>query len=69
MPWPALQSLVMDGWLWCALPTAIPNARIRSVPCPQARRPLGAAGAAIEDLYRRHGQTPIFRLTPFATAR
>lgn len=64
--WPALQSLVMDGWL---LRFADGYTKRANSACalPAGAAPLGAAGPAIEDLYRRHGQTPIFRLTPFAT--
>ncbi|HMB12171.1 GNAT family N-acetyltransferase, partial [Saliniramus sp.] len=64
--WPALQSLILDGWL---VRFADGYTKRANAACalPAGAGALAPAGAAIEDLYRRHGQTPIFRLTPFAT--
>ncbi len=64
--WPALQSLIVDGWL---LRFADGYTKRANSACalPAGARSLAEAGPAIEDLYRRNGQAPIFRLTPFAT--
>jgi ribosomal protein S18 acetylase RimI-like enzyme len=64
--WPALQSLVVDGWL---LRFADGYTKRANSACalPAGAAPLERVGPAIEDLYRRNGQSPIFRLNPFAT--
>lgn len=64
--WPALQSLIVDGWL---LRFADGYTKRANSACalPAGAAPLERVGPAIEDLYRRNGQAPVFRLTPFAT--
>lgn len=64
--WPALQSLIVDGWL---LRFADGYTKRANSACalPAGAAPLERVGPAIEDLYRRNGQSPVFRLTPFAT--
>lgn len=63
--WPALQNLIVDGWL---VRFAEGYTKRANAACalPFGAGALARTGAAIEDLYRRHGQAPIFRLTPFA---
>ncbi|MCC5979610.1 MAG: GNAT family N-acetyltransferase [Salinarimonas sp.] len=64
--WPALQSLIVDGWL-VRFADGYTKRANSACALPSGARPLAEAGPAIEDLYRRNGQEPIFRLTPFAT--
>jgi GNAT superfamily N-acetyltransferase len=63
--WPALQTLVHDGWIlrFARGHTKRANSVNAVWPC---REPLDARIAHAEALYRRHGLPPIFRVTPLA---
>lgn len=63
--WPALQTLVHDGWIlrFARGHTKRANSVNAVWPC---REPLDARIAHAEALYRRHGLPPTFRVTPLA---
>lgn len=63
--WPALQTVVMGGWLMRFSEGYTKRANSACTlggPCA----PLAEIGETIEALYERNGQKPIFRLTPLA---
>jgi N-acetylglutamate synthase len=63
--WPALQTVLMDGWILRFADGYTKRANSACMlggPCA----PLSQVGEAIEALYERYGQRPIFRLTPLA---
>ncbi len=63
--WPALQTLVHDGWIlrFARGHTKRANSVNALWPC---ETPLDARIAHAEGLYRRHDLPPIFRITPLA---
>ncbi|HSP25095.1 MAG TPA: GNAT family N-acetyltransferase [Saliniramus sp.] len=63
--WPALQSVLMDGWL---LRFADGYTKRANSACTldHGAAPLARIGEDIESLYARHGQKAIFRLSPLA---
>jgi GNAT superfamily N-acetyltransferase len=65
--WPALQTVVMDGWLVRFSEGYTKRANSACALAPGAA-PLERIGPAIEALYGRAGLPAIFRLTPLATA-
>lgn len=63
--WPALQTVLMGGWIvrFSEGYTKRANSACR---LGGSSAPLSEIGEAIEALYARHDQEPIFRLTPLA---
>jgi len=65
--WPALQTLLVQGWVVRFAQGYTKRANSACALGPDAA-PLARIGPDIEALYRRHGQKPIFRLSPLAGA-
>ncbi|MBI3505778.1 MAG: GNAT family N-acetyltransferase [Proteobacteria bacterium] len=63
--WPALQTLVHDGWLLRFARGHTKRANSVNALWP-GKLPLAARIAHAEALYRRHGLAPTFRLTPLS---
>jgi GNAT superfamily N-acetyltransferase len=61
--WPALQTVLVDGWLVRFADGYTKRANSAS-PYLLEAAPAAAVLATVEALYRRHGLPPIFRLTP-----
>lgn len=65
--WPALQTQLVQGWVVRFAQGHTKRANSACALGPDAA-PLARIGPDIEALYRRHGQVPIFRLSPLASA-
>lgn len=63
--WPALQTVLTDGWVVRFSEGYTKRSNSACTLGPPAA-PLSEVGEAIEALYERHGQKPIFRLTSLA---
>jgi ribosomal protein S18 acetylase RimI-like enzyme len=63
--WPALQTVVIGGWL-VRFSEGYTKRANSACTLGSPAAPLSEVGAAIEAMYERHGQKPIFRLSALA---